>query len=73
MDSSYLTLTSGIALIGIGPAVDAADRPVVLFAYAVVLKTIAGHTQARACCGRICTATLVAYWWISVAWAFTLA
>ena len=42
---SYLLLTPRFALIGVGPAIGAADRCVVLWTCTLVIETIAGHPQ----------------------------
>ena len=70
----YLILALRIACIGVGPAVGATDRGVILGTNAlVIIEAVAGHPQDRARRRRSCTATEVAYWRILAAWTFTLA
>ena len=70
----YLILALCIAHVGVGPAIGATDRGVVLGTNAlVIVEAVAGHPQDRARWRRSCTATEIAYGRILAAWAFTLA
>ena len=70
----YLLFALRIARIGVGSAVGATDRGVILGTNAlVIIEAVAGHPQDRAGWQRSCTTTEVAYWRILAAWAFTLA
>ena len=70
----YLILALRIARIGVGPAVGATDRGVILGTNAfVIIEAVTGHPQDSAGWRRSCTTTEVAYWRILAAWTFTLA